>query len=93
VRREPALIPQARARAQLGEGVPQALHARRQTRRDVLAQRERQPARLRDLSRAEGIARAECERKRQEGTQPHPGVTQLLRPRDAQAPPPVHVAA
>jgi site-specific DNA recombinase len=40
VLREPALITYELARAQMGEWLPQALHARRQTLRDVLAQLE-----------------------------------------------------
>jgi site-specific DNA recombinase len=46
---DPALITHARERAQMGAWLPQALHARRQTLRDVLAQLERQQARLLDL--------------------------------------------
>ena len=73
VRREPALITYALARAQMGAWGPQALHARRQTLRDVLAQRERQPARLLAVYLAEVIERAEFERQRQEVPQPHQG--------------------
>ncbi len=49
VLQEPALITHALARAQMGEWVPQALPARRQTLRDVLAQLERHQARLLDV--------------------------------------------
>src|SRR5205823_2871699 len=63
---EPSLITHALERAQMGAWVPQALQARRQTLRDVLAQLERQQARRLDLSLAEGIEREECERKRKE---------------------------
>jgi site-specific DNA recombinase len=45
---DPALITHERARAQMGAWWPQALHARRQPLRDVLAQLERQQARLLD---------------------------------------------
>ena len=71
--REPALITHARARAQMGEWLPPALQARRQTLRDVLAQRARQQARLLDVYLAEVIARAEFERKRKEVTQTQHG--------------------
>jgi hypothetical protein len=93
VLREPALITHALARAQMGEWLPQALHARRQTLRDVLAQLERQHARLLDLSLAEGIERAAFERKRKEVTQTQHGFTQQLRQLDAQAQQHVHVVA
>ena len=53
--REPALIPHELARAPMGAWLPQALPARRQTLRDVLAQLERQQARLLDVSLAEVI--------------------------------------
>lgn len=91
--REPALITHERARAQRGAWLPQALQARRQTLRDVLAQLERPQARLLDLHLAEVIARAEFERKRQEVRQTHHGLTQQLRQLDAQAQQHVHVAA
>jgi site-specific DNA recombinase len=77
----------------MGEWLPQALQARRQTLRDVLAQLERQQARLLDLSLAEVIQRAEVERKRKEGTQTQHGLTQQLRQLDAQAQRHVNVAA
>ena len=93
VLREPALITHALARAQMGEWWPQALQARRQTLRDVLAQLERQQARLLDVYLAEVIARAEFERKRKEVTQTHHGLTQQLRQLDAQAQQHVNVAA
>jgi site-specific DNA recombinase len=93
VLREPALITHELARAQMGEWLPQALQARRQTLRDVLAQLERQQARLLDLYLAEVIERAECERKRKEVTQPPQSFTQPLRQLDAQAQQHVHVAA
>src|SRR4029453_3872945 len=53
-------------RAQMGVWWPQALHARRPTRRDVLAQLERHPARRRDLSLAEVSEREACTRRRKE---------------------------
>jgi site-specific DNA recombinase len=93
VLREPALITHELARAQMGEWLPQALQARRQTLRDVLAQLERQQARLLDLYLAEVIERAEFERKRQEVSQTHHGLTQQLRQLDAQAQQHVNVAA
>ena len=73
VLREPALSTHALARAQMGEWLPQALHARRQTLRDVLAQRERQQARRRDLYLREVIEREEFERKRKAVTQTQQG--------------------
>jgi site-specific DNA recombinase len=73
--------------------LPQALQARRQTLRDVLAQLERQQARLLDLSLAEVIERAEFERRRKEVAPPHHGLTQQLRQLDAQAQQHVNVAA
>jgi site-specific DNA recombinase len=69
VLREPALITHALARAQMGEWLPQALHARRHTLRDVLAQLERQQARLLEVYLAEVIEGAEFEQKRKEVTQ------------------------
>jgi site-specific DNA recombinase len=93
VLREPALITHELARAQMGEWLPQALHARRQTLRDVLAQLERQQARLLDLYLAEVIERAEFERKRKEVTQTQHGLTQQLRQLDAQAQQHVNVVA
>ena len=73
VLRVPALITYALARAQMGEWVPQALQARRQTLRDVLAQLERQQARLLDLYLAEVIEREEFERRRKEVAQTQQG--------------------
>ena len=93
VLREPALITHELERAQMGAWLPQALQARRQTLRDVLAQLERQQARLLDLYLAEVIERAEFERKRKEVTQTHHGLTQQLRQLDAQAQQHVNVAA
>src|SRR5262245_39102477 len=81
----PALIIHELERAQMGEWLPQALQARRQTLRDVLAQLERQQARLLDLYLAEVVERAEFERRRKEVTQTHHGLTQQLRQLDAQA--------
>ena len=81
----PALIIHELERAQMGEWLPQALQARRQTLRDVLAQLERQQARLLDLYLAEVIEREEFERRRKEVTQTHHGLTQQLRQLDAQA--------
>src|SRR5574341_1895891 len=93
VLREPDLITHELARAQLGEWLPQALHARRQTLRDVLAQLERQQARLLDLSLAEVIEREEFERRRKEVAQTQRGLTQQLRQLDTQAQQHVNVAA
>ena len=94
VLREPALITHELARAQLGAWLPQALQARRQTLRDVLAQLERQQARLLALLYlAEVIERAEFERKRKEVTQTQQSLTQQLRQLDAQAQQHVNVAA
>jgi site-specific DNA recombinase len=73
VLREPALITDELARAQMGEWLPQALQARRQTLRDVLAQLERQQARLLDLYLAEVIEREEFERRRKEVAQTQHG--------------------
>jgi site-specific DNA recombinase len=93
VLREPALITHELARAQMGEWLPQALHARRQTLRDVLAQLERQQARLLDLYLAEGIERDEFARRRKAVTQSQHGFMQQLRQLDAQAQQHVNVAA
>jgi site-specific DNA recombinase len=90
---EPALITHELERAQMGEWLPQALQARRQTLRDVLAQLERQQARLLDLYLAEVIEREEFERKRKEVTQSQQGLAQQLRQLDAQAHQHVNVAA
>jgi len=81
----PALIPHALERAQRGAWLPQALQARRQTLRDLLAQLERQQARLLDFYLAEVLEREECERRRKEVTQTQHGFTQQLRQLDAQA--------
>jgi site-specific DNA recombinase len=89
---EPALITHELERAQMGEWLPQALQARRQTLRDVLAQLERQQARLLDLYLAEVIEREEFERRRKEVTQTQRGLTQQLRQLDAQAQQHVNVA-
>ncbi len=93
VLREPALITHELARAQMGAWLPQALHARRQTLRDVLAQLERQQARLLDLYLAEVIEREEFERRRKEVAQSQQGFMQQLRQLDAQAQQHVNVAA
>jgi site-specific DNA recombinase len=93
VLREPRLITHELERAQMGEWLPQALHARRQTLRDVLAQLERQQARLLDLYLAEVIEREEFERRRKEVTQTQHGLRQQLRQLDAQAQQHVNVAA
>jgi len=90
---EPGLITHELERAQMGAWLPQALQARRQTRRDVLAQLERQPARLLDLYLAEGIEREEFERQRQEVAQTQHGLRQQLRQLDAQAQQQVNVVA
>ena len=93
VLREPSLITHELERAQMGEWLPQALHARRQTLRDVLAQLERQQARLLDLYLAEVIEREEFERRLKEVAQTQPGLRQQLRQLDAQAQQHVHLAA
>src|SRR5262249_33867036 len=90
---EPSLITHELERAQMGEWLPQALQARRQTLRDVLAQLERQQARLLDLYLAEVIEREEFERRRKEVTQSQQGLRQQLRQLDAQAQQHVNVAA
>jgi len=90
---EPALITHELERAQMGEWLPQALQARRQTLRDVLAQIERQQARLLEVYLAEVIGREEFERKRKEVTHTQHGLTQQLRQLDAQAQQHVDVAA
>jgi hypothetical protein len=77
----------------MGEWLPQALQARRQTLRDVLAQLERQQARRLDLYLAEVIEREECERRRKEVTRTQQGLRQQLRQLDAQAQQHVNVAA
>src|SRR5262249_43291184 len=79
VLRARARLPHALERAQMGAWLPQALHARRQTLRDVLAQLERQQARLLDLYLAEVIEREEFERRRKEVAQSQHGLTQQLR--------------
>ena len=91
--REPALSTPARERAQRGAGLPQALHARRQTLRAVLAPLERQPARRLAVSLAEVSARAAGARRRKEVAQSPQGFMQPLRHRAAQAQQHVHVAA
>ena len=90
---EPALIPHELERAQMGAWLPQALHARRQTLRDVLAQLERQQARLLDLYLAEVIEREEFARRRKEVAQSQQGLTQPLRQLETQAQQHVNVAA
>jgi len=57
----------------MGAWWPQALHARRQTLRDVLAQLERPQARRLDLYLAEVIEREEGARRRTEVAQSQPG--------------------
>ena len=89
----PALITHALERAQMGAWLPQALHARRQTLRDVLAQLERQQARLLDVYLAEVIEREEFERRRKEVAQSQHGFTQQLRQLETQAQQHVNVAA
>jgi hypothetical protein len=90
---DPALITYELERAQMGVWLPQALHARRQTLRDVLAQLERQQARLLDLYLAEVIEREEFARRRKEVAQSQQGLTQQLRQLDTQAQQHVNVAA
>ena len=77
----------------MGAWWPQALHARRQTLRDVLAQLERQQARLLDLYLAEVIEREEFARRRKEVAQSQHGLTQQLRQLDTQAQQHVNIAA
>jgi hypothetical protein len=89
---EPALLTHELERAQMGEWLPQALQARRQTLRAALAQLERQQARLLDVYLAEVIGQEEFERKRKEVTQTQHGLTQQLRQLDAQAQQQVKVA-
>ena len=93
VLRHPSLITHELERAQRGEWLPQALQARRQTLWDVLAQLERQQARLLDLYLAEVIEREEFERKRKEVSQSQQGFRQQLRQLDAQAEQHVNTAA
>jgi site-specific DNA recombinase len=93
VLREPALITHELARAQMGAWLPQALQARRQTLRDILAQLERQQTRLLDVYLAEVLEREEFERRRKEVAQTQQGLMQQLRQLDAQAQQHVHVAA
>src|SRR5712691_7242339 len=90
---DPALISHELERAQMGAWLPQALQARRQTLRDVLAQLERQQARLLDVYLAEVIEREEFERRRKEVAQSQHGLTQQLRQLDTQAQQHVNVAA
>jgi site-specific DNA recombinase len=91
--RAPHLITHALERAQRGAWLLQALQARRQTLRDVLAQLERQQARLLDLYLAEVSEREEFERRRTEVAQTQQGLRQQRRQRDAQAQQHVNVAA
>ena len=90
---KPARMTHALARAHGGEGLPQALQARRKTLRDALTQREWQQARLREVDLAEIIGRDEFERKRQEVPHTQQGLTQQLRQLEAQAQPQVDTAA
>jgi site-specific DNA recombinase len=90
---DPALITHALERAPMGAWLPQALHARRQPLRAVLAQLERQQARRLDLYLAEVIEREEFARRRKEGAQSPQGLTQPLRQLDTQAQQHVNVAA
>ena len=89
----PALITHELERAQMGEWGPQALQARRQSLRALLAQLERQQARLLDLYLAEVIEREAFERRRKEVAQTQHGLTQQLRQLDAQAQQHVNVVA
>jgi len=89
---DPTLITHELERAQMGAWLPQALHARRQTLRDVLAQLERQQARLLDVSLAEVIKREAFARRRKEVAQSQQGLTQPLRQLDTQAQQHVNVA-
>src|SRR5712691_10537354 len=90
---DPALITHELERAQMGAWLPQALQARRQTLRDVLAQLERQQARLLDVYLAEVLEREECARRRKEVAQSQQGLTQQLRQLETQAQQHVNVAA
>ena len=89
----PALVTHALQRAQGGEWLPHALHARRRTLPQALAQLARQQARLLEVSLAAIISRDEFEHTRQEVTQTQHGVTQQLRQLEAQAQQQVEVAA
>jgi hypothetical protein len=90
---QPALITHELERAHMGEWLPQALHARRRTIREALAQLERQQARLLEVYLAEVIGRSEFQRKRQEVTQTQHGLTHQLRQLDAQAQQQVDIGA
>lgn len=90
---EPALITHELARAQGGEWLPHALHARRQTLRKALAELDRQQARLLEVYLAAIIGRDELERKHQEVTHTQQGLAQQLRQLDLQAQQQVDVAA
>ena len=81
---EPTLITAALERAQAGEWLPQALQAQRQNLNKTLKHLEGQQARLLDLYLSEIIDRPEFERKRQELTQTHNGLTQQLKELEAQ---------
>jgi site-specific DNA recombinase len=93
VLRAPAWVTHALQRAQGGAGLPHALQARRRTLQQALAQWERQQARLLEVSLADIIGRDEFERQHKEVTQTQQGLTHQLRPREAQAPQQVNVAA
>jgi site-specific DNA recombinase len=93
VLRAPALVTHELQRAQGGAWLPHALHARRRTLQQALAQLERQQARLLEVSLADIIGRDEFERKHKEVTHTHQGLTHQLRQREAQAQQQVNVAA
>ena len=81
----PARITQELARAPGGAWLPQALQARQRPLQEALTQRERQQARLLDVSLAEVVGHEECERKRQELRQMPQRLHRQLRQREAQA--------
>lgn len=93
VLRNPDLVTHELERAQLGEWLPQALQARRQTLEQAVARLERQQKRLLEVYLAEIIARDEFERKRGELAQTKAGLSQQLRQLDAQARKQLDVAA
>ena len=82
---EPTLITAALQRAQAGEWLPQALQAQRQNLSKTLRHLTGQQARLLEVYLSEIIDRSEFERKRQELTKTHNGLTQQLKELEAQA--------
>lgn len=82
---EPTFIIHELERAQVGEWLPQALQARRQSLQATLAQLERQQSRLLEVYLAEVIGRDEFERKRRELVQTQASLSHQLRQLEAQA--------